>query len=125
MKLELPGQFKGPECRRLIPSLRLLRSRLEPWFESLQSDGISKIAIVLRADGSLGSFGPSGIENVDASENVVSCDLVVADHGWGELADERIFDILSEPVLDAIAECMTTVGIETPIETLRSLANGG
>jgi hypothetical protein len=124
MQFELPGQFRGPECRRLISSLRLLRSRLEPWFASLENAPASKIAVVLRIDGSLGTFGAPGIENVHHCRGVLSCDLVISDHDWATLADDRVFAILSNQVIDAIVRCLASVGISARHDDLRTLANG-
>jgi hypothetical protein len=125
MKLELAGQFRGPECHRLIDPLRLLRTRLEPWFASVDSTVATTLAIVLRVDGSLGSFGPPGIENIAISRGVLSCDLVVSDRRWGNLDGDRIFEILSPLVVNAINACLTFAGVVTSADDLQVLLGGG
>jgi hypothetical protein len=64
MKFTLPGQLKGPECRVVISQAIKLRKRLEPIFEKLHSGSLENMAIVLRVDGSLGSFGAESVENI-------------------------------------------------------------
>jgi hypothetical protein len=105
MKFSLPGQLKGPECRRVITEAVALRQSLEPWFESQPSDQVKKLTVVLRVNGSLGSFGPAGVENIELAEGDLSCDLVVADPGWDGLGEGQIRELLGLRVLEAIDAC--------------------
>jgi len=83
-----------------------------PWFAGLHSDSISKLTIILRVDGSLGSFGPPGVENIKLSNGEIQCDLVIADHGWGRLSSEKLSSVIRKQVLNAIHRCFTMFDVE-------------
>ncbi|TWT89580.1 hypothetical protein [Neorhodopirellula pilleata] len=125
MKFELPGQLRGPECRRVISLAIALRRRLEPWSASIIHSDIDTLSIVLRIDGSLGTFGPPGVEGVAVNSGVLACDLVIEDFGWDGVSDDRIDSILAERVVDAIAECFRHVGLPAPSADLLEVADGG
>ena len=125
MKFELPGQLRGPECRRVISRATALRRRLEPWFASVVHSGVDKLSIVLRIDGSLGTFGPPGVEGVTVDSNALVCELVIENFGWNAMSDDRIDSILAERVVDAIADCFRHVGLPAPSADLLDVANGG
>ena len=105
MKFSLPGQLKGPECRRVITQAVALRKRVTPWFAAIDNAEISEFGMALRVNGSLGSFGPEGVENITARNGKLECDVVIADKGWADLDDSEIASILQERVIDGIAVC--------------------
>ena len=111
MKFSLPGQLKGPECKRVIQQAIALRKRLEAWFESIDGGEVTELAIVLRVHGSLGSFGPEGVENIAVEGGSIECDVVVADQAWADRQDEEIASILRTRVLEAVGACLTAAGI--------------
>ena len=89
----------------------LLRKKLEPWFGAIESEEIHELGIVLRVDGSLGSFGAEGVENVLIDNGKLECDVVIADKGWSELDDGEIAAVLRERVFEAISICFERCGI--------------
>jgi len=111
MIFSLPGQLRGPECKRVMQQAIVLRKKLEPWFASIDGGTVSELGIALRVDGSLGSFGPEGIESIVTEGGKIECDVVVANHGWADLSDEEIAVILRERVLEAIGTCLTRAGV--------------
>jgi len=123
MKFSLPGQLRGPECKRVIQQAIELRKKLEPWFESVEGGNVAELAIVLRVDGSLGSFGPEGIENIAIEGSTIECDVIIADQGWADCHDEDIASILRKRVLEAIGACLGTAGISYDTDSLAFVAN--
>ena len=118
MKFSLPGQLKGPECRRVITQAVELRKRVTPWFAAIDNTEISELGIALRVGGSLGSFGPEGVENITAENGKVECDVVIADKGWADLDDGEIASILQERVFDGIVVCFERYEIRFDRESL-------
>jgi len=121
MKFSLPGQLRGSECRRVISQAVVLRRRLESWFAELPTEPICQLGIILRIDGSLGSFGPPGVENFSLINGELECDLVVRDHDWAQRSDDEINEILSREVLTAIASCLSQSKIEYDHDDLQKL----
>ena len=113
MNFSLPGQFRGPECKCVIPSAVALRKKLEPWFADIDGGNFKELIIVLRVDGSLGSFGPEGVENVKAKDGMIECDLIIPEQDWKEITA-----ILRSQVLKAINTCFTTIGVSYEKDTL-------
>ena len=111
MLFSLPGQLRGPESKRVMQQAIALRKRLEPWFATVDGGAISELGVALRVDGSLGSFGPEGIENIVTKGGKIECDVVIANHGWADLTDEEIALILRARVLEAIGTCLTEASI--------------
>ena len=68
MKFTLPGQLKGPECKVVMAVAIKLRKLLEPLFKEVNSKAVKELCIILRVNGSLGSFGISGLENIELSK---------------------------------------------------------
>jgi len=120
MKFTLPGQLKGPECRTVISRAIQLRKRLEPVFEKIDGGSLEKIAIALRVDGSLGSFGAESVENIIVKQNCIECDLIVGDHGWNELSEKQIDLILNQRVINAIKLCFEHVDLSVDLEEVES-----
>jgi hypothetical protein len=75
---------------------------LEPWFRALPNEPVARLTIALRVDGSLGSFGPPGVENIDLDGRALSCDLVVPDPRWETLGDREIREFLRRQIVCAI-----------------------
>jgi len=123
MIFSLPGQLRGPECQRVMQQANALRKKLEPWFSSIDGGNNSELGIALRVDGSLGSFGPEGIENIATEGGKIECDVVVANHGWAALSDEEIAVILRGRILEAISVCLTTAGVGFESDALAASAN--
>ena len=123
MRFSLPGQLRGPECGRVMQQAIALRGKLEPWFASVDGGDIVDLGIALRVDGSLGSFGPEGVENIKVAGGKIECDVVVADQGWAKLDDEEIALILQRRVLEAINSCLATIGVIYDANALAAAAN--
>ena len=119
MRFTLPGQLRGPECREVMKQATALRKTLEPLLENCTSENITDLAIVLRVDGSLGSFGSEGVENIELNEGKICCDLVIRDHGWKDRGPSEIRDILKKGVLDAVTECFAEIKEETDLSEIR------
>ncbi len=115
MILSLTGQLKGPECRRVITQAVALRRLLEPFFHARSNDHVEKVTITLRVGGSLGSFGPEGVENIQLDGNELVCDLVVADMGWDGLSERQIMGILRQRISGAIEELFISKFIDLNI----------
>ena len=111
MDFALPGQLRGPECRRVVTQAVELRRALEPWFQTLSDERVRKLTVVLRVDGSLGSFGSPGVENIELVGGDLSCDLVVSDPRWETLNDREIRENLRTRVLKAIDICFRYAGV--------------
>ena len=122
MIFSLPGQLRGPECKRVMQQAIALRRRLEPWFATVDGGDISELGVALRVDGSLGSFGPEGIKNIVTRGGKIECDVVVANHGWSDLSDEEIALILRGRVLEAIGTCLTEAGVSFEPDALTASA---
>lgn len=97
-----------------------MQRKLEPWFGSFDGDEVTELAVVLRVDGSLGSFGPEGVENIAIDESTLTCDVVVADKGWADLHDEEIAEILRTRVLQAIDACLRTAEMAYDAQVLET-----
>ncbi len=100
-----------------------LRESLEPWFAVIDAGNIAELGIALRVDGTLGSFGPEGVENIVVKAGKIECDVIIADQGWAALGDEEIATILKHRVLEAVNICFTTVGISYDADTFAEAAN--
>lgn len=122
MRFTLPGQLRGPECRSVMKQAITLRKKLEPWFALLNGGDIVELGVALRIDGSLGTFGPEGVENVVVDGGKIQCDVVVADQGWSDLSDEAIMTLLRHRVLDAVHACLEVGGVTYDAESLASAA---
>lgn len=120
MRFSLPGQLRGPECKRVMQQAIALRKRLEPWFASVDGGQYSELGVALRVDGSLGSFGAEGVENIVIGNDKIECDVVVADQGWESMSDGDIFSVLQSRVFDAIDACLKAAGITFDAATLTS-----
>ncbi len=125
MDFVLPGQLRGPECLRVVRQAVELRRALEPWFQALSEERVGRLTVVLRVDGSLGSFGSPGIENIEIDGGDLSCDLVVSDARWETLNDREIQEILRTQVLKAIDICFRHAGIVYMQQELERLAVTG
>jgi hypothetical protein len=125
MDLALPGQLRGSECRRVVTQAVELRRILEPWFRALPNEPVARLTVVLRVDGSLGSFGPPGVENINLDGEALSCDLVVPDPGWETLSNREIREILREQIVNAIDVCLRHAGVLYEREELETLVGIG
>lgn len=115
MIFSLLGQLKGPECRRVITQAVALRRLLEPFFHAKSNDQVKKVTITLRVGGSLGSFGPEGVENIQLDGKELVCDLVVADMGWDGLNERQIIGILRQRISGAIEKLFKSTFIDLDI----------
>jgi len=123
MRFSLPGQLRGPECNRVMQQAIALRKMLEPRFADIDGGSIVELGIALRVDGSLGSFGQEGVENIAVEDGKIECDVVIADQGWAELGDADIATILKYRVLDAVNICFATVGVSYDADALTDAAS--
>ena len=111
MKFSLPGQLRGPECKSVIQEAISLREELEPIFNELQPEHISELSICLRVNGSLGTFGPEGIESIELKNQIIECELVVGNHNWANLHAHEVSSILRPLVYQAINESLQRNGV--------------
>ena len=81
MHFALSGQLRRAECRRVMTQASALCRKLEPWFADLSNRFIDKFSILLRIDGSIGSFGRLGFESVHDDSGTVVRNLVIKDLG--------------------------------------------
>jgi hypothetical protein len=123
MKFSLSGQLKGPECRRVITQAIALRKKLDPWFEVFDGGNVTELTVILRVDGSFGSFGPEGVENIAIEKGQIECDIVIADQRWAELQDEEIAILLKDRVFEAVDSCFATVGVSYDADALAVAAS--
>lgn len=123
MRFSLPGQLRGPECNRVGQHAIILRRKLEAWFENFDGGNVTELTIILRVDGSLGSFGPEGVENIAIEKGEIECDVVIADQGWADLQDDEIAIILKDRVLEAVDTCFATVGVSYDADALAVVAS--
>ena len=123
MRFSLPGQLRGPDCKRVVQQAIVLRKKLVPWFDGVDGGNLAELGIALRVDGSLGSFGPEGVENIAVKDGKIECDVVIADQGWAALGDEEIATILKSRVLEAVNTCFTTVGVSYDADSLAAAAS--
>lgn len=77
-----------------------------------------ELGIALRVDGSLGSFGQEGVENITVEDGIIECDVVIADQGWATLSDEEIASILKYRVLEAVSTCFAMVELSYDADAL-------
>ena len=122
MVFELPGQLKGPECKNVMKQAIALRKKMQPWFNDLENCEYDQLAVVLRIDGTLGSFGPPDVENIKIDTRNLECDLVVEDMGWANLANDEIHELLKTRIIDAVAKCFDFTNSPLPEEKLLQLA---
>ena len=123
MRFSLPGQFRGPECDRVGQQAVVLRKKLEPRFADIDGGSIVELGVALRVDGSLGSFGPEGVENIAVKDGKIECDVVIPDQGWADLGDEEIATILKYRVLEAVDTCFAAVGVSYDADALTAAAS--
>jgi hypothetical protein len=76
-------------------------------------------------DGSLGSFGSPGVENIELKRRNLSCDLVVSDARWETLDDRDIYEILRTQVLMAIDICFRHAGVAYMKQDMERVAGTG
>ena len=111
MKFSLPGQLKGPECKNVITQSIYIRKKLEMVFLGMKFNLVNEISIILRIDGSLGSFGTEGIENFRLANGICTCDVVIKNLDWGNLTNEKITEILKLRIHSAIVYCFESLNI--------------
>ncbi len=85
-----------------------LRRQLEPILNEIPSDTVKELVIVLRVDGSLGSFGSESIENIELSAKRLSCDVVIRDFGWDNIEEAEIAKLLESRVHNGVEPCERT-----------------
>ena len=111
MQFELPGQFRGPECRALMPVCKRLKEELVPAFSALGKEKIKEVSHILRVGGSLGSFGEDGIENLKVRRKEAECDVVIAPRDWAAISEDEIYAILRPRVIAAAKAMLLAGGI--------------
>ena len=121
MELEIPGQLRGPECRFVMDAAIQIRGLLQEWFAELSPSGVQKLVMVLRVNGSLGSFGEEGTRSVELTNGVLSCDLVIEDHGWTRLDQTEISQLLRPKIAAAILELFQFAQIPVEISKVNAL----
>jgi hypothetical protein len=111
MKLEIPGQFRGPECRALMPVATALRLELEPFFVNIQSARISTVGFILRVGGTLGEFDPLPSSEPERSGKTLAYDVVVPAHQWDRLPAEDVRSILCSFLKPALSDFVVRFGL--------------
>jgi hypothetical protein len=110
MKLEIPGQFRGPECRALIPVTTQLRRQLEPFFVDIAPPRISTVAFILRVGGTLGEFEPLPSAEPERSGETLSYDIIVPSHQWAGLSPPEIRRVICSHLRPALSDFIQRVG---------------
>ncbi|MEW6984621.1 hypothetical protein AAD001_18485 [Colwelliaceae bacterium 6471] len=121
MKFSLPAQLKGPECKNVMLQAISIRKKLEPVFFNIEFDSVNEISIILRVDGSLGSFGMEGIENFELTNGICTCDVVIRDLNWVKQQEEQISKILKLKILEAIVYCFKNLNFNTDISKIKKV----
>ena len=80
-------------------------------FLGMKFNLVNEISIILRIDGSLGSFGTEGIENFRLANGICTCDVVIKNLDWGNLTNEKITEILKLRIHSAIVYCFESLNI--------------
>jgi hypothetical protein len=111
MQFELPGQFRGPECRVLLPVCKRLKEEFVPAFAALSKDKIKEVSPILRVGGSLGSFGEDGIENLKIRRKEAECDVVIAPRDWASISEDEIYALLRPRVMSAARALLVAGGV--------------
>ena len=129
MLIQLPAQLKGPECRVVMSCAIELRKALEPIFLGLIiadaiNNKVESIVIILRVDGSLGSFGPEAIEKTALSKGCLQCEVIIKDFDWGNLHTQEITNILKFNVRKAIKYCFEHINIDINMDIFNSVLTG-
>ena len=109
MQLKIPGQFRGPECRALMPVTIELRRQLESLFANIPSNEIATVTFILRVGGTLGEFEPLPSSEPESLGEVLTYDVVVPAHPWDQLPAADIRSVVCsclKPVLsDFVVRC--------------------
>ena len=111
MKLEIPGQFRGPECRALVPTATKLRRQLEPIFVNIQSPQTSTVSFILRVGGTLGEFDPLPSSEPERSGKTLVYDVVVPAHQWERLPADDIWMVLCSFLKPAFSDFVLRLGL--------------
>ena len=110
MKLEIPGQLRGSDTRKVVSAAIKLRRKLEPYFAALGEETLTLISPILRVGGELGTFGADGIENIKIANRQAECDVVVEARNWSAMSDDQITAIIRPRVIEALSTLITEAG---------------
>jgi len=111
MKVEIPGQFRGPECRALVPVAIGLRKQLEPLVADMPPSNISTVSFILRVGGTLGEFEPLPSTEPELSRGSLVYDIVVPSHDWARLAANEIRSALCVFLRPALSHFVLRAGL--------------
>jgi len=114
MKLSIPGQLHGPECKSVITEAVALRKELEPVFAALDSEKVHELSVCLRVNGSLGEFGPEGLESIELRGKTIESELVIGNHNWASLQPDQISAVLRPLIHRAVAESLAKYRVHHP-----------
>jgi len=115
VKLEIPGQFGGPECRPFASVAVALRRLLEPVFADVPSP-IGKLVLLLRVSGTQRDFGGDGPLSPTLDGNALVCEIELKEQPWAGMDQTGIRRILADYLLRAIDSCVRSQFL--PGETL-------
>jgi hypothetical protein len=105
VKLEIPGQFGGPECQPLVGTAVALRRLLEPALASL-SGPAAKLVLLLRVGGTLRDFGGRGALLPSFEDDALVCEIEVKAHAWADVTPAEMRTILIRYLLQGIQRCV-------------------
>src|SRR5688572_17233757 len=105
MQLEIPGQFGGPECRRLVTEAVALRRLLEPALASVPTPP-AKLVLILRVSGTVRDFGGDGALEPVVDDDAIVCELEIKARAWAELPPEELRAILIPYLFEGVSRCV-------------------
>ena len=124
MELEIPGQLKGPECRRVITQAVELRRELEAALRDVDGGPCTKLSLLLRVGGSLGSFGET-IHDPTLKRGLAICEIEIPDADWAQRSDAEIRDVVAKRLLEGLEKCAASSVVPSVVLEAgrRALAN--
>ena len=115
MRVELPGQLGGPECKPLMPALIKLRRLLNDELEHMAVPGLETLVLLLRVDGSIQQFGEAGAESPTPDGDRIVCEIVVPDHDWAVRSELEIRAILADFLKLGFERCSSDAGLPSGV----------
>ena len=125
MKLEIPGQLRGSNVRKVMPVAIRLQKQYADQISVLDSADIDTVSPILRVGGKLGTFGDDAIENVRIGNRTAECDLVLAPRNWSEMTEAEIEHLVKPKLLTALRQLLRAAGVKDSTEFLKEAEQCG
>ena len=121
MKIEMPGQLRGPECRAVMPVLIELRRQLEPLFTEIASSEIRTeirtVGFVLRVGGTLGEFEELPSDSPEHAGSNLAYDVVVPAEAWDTLGAFDIRRLICLRLRPFVADFLDRLKVDSTVAT--------